>query len=126
MDPADTRLAGFKHHLRATTVPAEAVYLIAERGVTALSGSRIERSLYLVCTAMHLAPCALGSADIEAAARAFGTDWRVEPCLGQFIVGSEPDSYARDVKRRHDVNDAEWADFANAYRRDRPWPGAGQ
>lgn len=43
MDPADSRLVGFKHHLRAATVPAEAVYLISERGVTALSGSCIER-----------------------------------------------------------------------------------
>src|ERR1019366_8431982 len=45
------------------------------------------QSLYLVCTAMRLAPCALGSVSIEAAARVFGTDWRVEPCVGQFIVG---------------------------------------
>ncbi len=43
MDPADSRLVGFKRHLRAETVPAEAVYLISERGVTALSGSCIER-----------------------------------------------------------------------------------
>jgi oxazoline/thiazoline synthase len=43
VDPADSRLVGFKPHLRAETVPAEAVYLISEGGVTALSGSCIER-----------------------------------------------------------------------------------
>ncbi len=43
MDPADRCLVGFKRHLRVETVPAEAVYLISERGVTVLSGSCIER-----------------------------------------------------------------------------------
>ncbi len=50
------------------------------------------QSLYLVCTAMRLAPCALGSVRADAAARAFGTDWRIEPSVGQFIVGRCPDS----------------------------------
>ncbi len=70
------------------------------------------QNLYLVCTAMRLAPCALGSVSIEAAARAFGTDWRVEPCVGQFIVGREPATSARDTSRWREVNDAQWADFA--------------
>jgi ribosomal protein S12 methylthiotransferase accessory factor len=43
MKPAGTSLIGFKRHLRAETVPAEAVYLIAEQGVTALSGPLAER-----------------------------------------------------------------------------------
>jgi bacteriocin biosynthesis cyclodehydratase domain-containing protein len=43
MDPADLMLVGFKSHLRVETVPAEAVCLISERGVTALSGSSIEK-----------------------------------------------------------------------------------
>lgn len=75
------------------------------------------QSLYLVCTAMRLAPCALGSVSIEAAARAFGTDWRTEPCVGQFIVGGEPEGAERDASRWRDVNDADWADFARAYQR---------
>jgi SagB-type dehydrogenase family enzyme len=70
------------------------------------------QSLYLVCTAMRLAPCALGSVSIEAAARAFGTDWRVEPCVGQFIIGREPGTSARDTSRWRKVGDAQWADFA--------------
>lgn len=72
------------------------------------------QNLYLVCTAMRLAPCALGSVSIAAAARAFGTDWRVEPCVGQFIVGREPGTSARDSSRWREVNDAQWADFARA------------
>jgi oxazoline/thiazoline synthase len=43
MNAADATLVGFKRHLRVETVPAEAVYLISEHGVTALSGSCIER-----------------------------------------------------------------------------------
>jgi SagB-type dehydrogenase family enzyme len=75
------------------------------------------QNLYLVCTAMRLAPCALGSVSIDTAARAFGTDWRIEPCVGQFIVGREPGDYNGDIGRRWNVNDAEWADLARASRR---------
>lgn len=46
------------------------------------------QNLYLACAAMGLAPCALDAVDIDVAARAFGTDWRTEPCVGQFLVGS--------------------------------------
>ena len=38
MNPAESQLVGFRSHLRAETVPAEAVYLISARRVTALSG----------------------------------------------------------------------------------------
>jgi SagB-type dehydrogenase family enzyme len=72
------------------------------------------QSLYLVCTAMRLAPCAVGSVSIAAAARALGTDWRLEPCVGQFIVGRGPDVSARDTTMLWKVNDAEWAGFARA------------
>lgn len=43
MDPAELMLVGFKSHLRVETVPAEAVCLISERGITALSGPSIEK-----------------------------------------------------------------------------------
>lgn len=43
MEPADSLLVGFKSHLRAETVPAEAVYLLSGKGVTALAGASIER-----------------------------------------------------------------------------------
>jgi oxazoline/thiazoline synthase len=42
VDPAEPTLVGFKSHLRVETVPAEAVCLISERGITALSGPSIE------------------------------------------------------------------------------------
>jgi bacteriocin biosynthesis cyclodehydratase domain-containing protein len=43
VNPADVSLVGFKSHVRAKVIPAEAVYLVSERGLTALSGSAIER-----------------------------------------------------------------------------------
>lgn len=43
MGPAATRRVAFKSHLRAATVPAEAVYLVSEHNVTVLSGMSIER-----------------------------------------------------------------------------------
>jgi SagB-type dehydrogenase family enzyme len=49
------------------------------------------QNLYIVCAAMGLAPCALDAVDIDVAARAFGSDWRTEPCVGQFLVGGTPD-----------------------------------
>lgn len=69
------------------------------------------QNLYLVCTAMKLAPCALGSVSSELAARAFATDWRTEPGIVQFIVGRA----ASDSGHRgswHPANDSEWADQA--------------
>ncbi len=42
-EPADSLIVGFASHLRVWTVPAEAVYLISRRGVTALSGQSLEK-----------------------------------------------------------------------------------
>ena len=70
------------------------------------------QSLYLVCTAMRLAPCALGTVSVTAAARAFGTDWQVEPCVGQFVIGREPDASDSYSRRWRHVNDAHWVDLA--------------
>jgi SagB-type dehydrogenase family enzyme len=72
------------------------------------------QNLYLVCTAMQLAPCALGPVDIDATARAFGTDWRAEPSVGQFILGRAPDTPSRYGWRWEPANDAQWADSARA------------
>jgi SagB-type dehydrogenase family enzyme len=46
------------------------------------------QTLYLVATAMGLAPCGLGSGDSDAAARAFGLDWASESSVGEFLIGS--------------------------------------
>jgi SagB-type dehydrogenase family enzyme len=77
------------------------------------------QSMYLVCTAMNLAPCALGSVHVDAAARAFGTDWRIEPSVGQFMLGRYPEEHGGYAGRWEPVNDAGWADAARAKLRDR-------
>lgn len=72
------------------------------------------QNLYLVCTAMRLAPCALGSVNLDATARAFGTDWQLEPSVGQFILGRAPDTPPRYEWRWEPANDPQWADHARA------------
>jgi len=54
----------------------------------------LQQTLYLVATAMGLAPCALAFGDTETAARAFGLDWRAEPGVGEFVVSAFPDPAA--------------------------------
>lgn len=46
------------------------------------------QTMYLVATAMGLAPCAFGSSDSEVAARAIGLDWIEQPTVGEFAIGS--------------------------------------
>jgi SagB-type dehydrogenase family enzyme len=75
------------------------------------------QNLYLVCTAMGLAPCALGAVNLELSARAFGTDWRLEPSVGQFIFGRAAELPPGYTWRWEPVNDAEWADRARAWLR---------
>jgi SagB-type dehydrogenase family enzyme len=72
------------------------------------------QNLYLVCAVMRLAPCALGSVSITVAARALGTDWRAEPCVGQFIVGRQCDASDGETSAGRDVNNADWARLARA------------
>jgi SagB-type dehydrogenase family enzyme len=45
------------------------------------------QTLYLVATAMDLAPCAIGSGDSELFASATGIDYYEEPLIGEFVVG---------------------------------------
>jgi len=46
--------------------------------------------MYLVATAMGLAPCALGSGDTELFAKATGLDRLAEASVGEFMLGSRP------------------------------------
>ena len=46
------------------------------------------QTLYLVSTAMGLAPCGLGSGNADVAARAFGLDWAAESSVGEFLIGT--------------------------------------
>jgi SagB-type dehydrogenase family enzyme len=48
------------------------------------------QTMYLVATAMELAPCALGSGNAELFARLAGTDYLVETSVGEFMLGSFP------------------------------------
>src|ERR1700677_1706980 len=57
------------------------------------------QNLYIACAAMGLAPCALDAVEIDVAARAFGADWRTEPCVGQFLVGGQPDVHRAHLSR---------------------------
>lgn len=46
--------------------------------------------MYLVATAMRLAPCALGAGDSDAFARLSGLDPLTEPSVADFLLGSSP------------------------------------
>jgi SagB-type dehydrogenase family enzyme len=46
------------------------------------------QSMYLAATAMGLAPCALGSGNSDAFARAAGIDYGAETSIGEFLLGS--------------------------------------
>jgi SagB-type dehydrogenase family enzyme len=46
------------------------------------------QTLYLVATAMNLAPCAVGGVDSDLFSRMTGLDYYAEPALGEFILGS--------------------------------------
>jgi SagB-type dehydrogenase family enzyme len=48
------------------------------------------QTLYLVATAMGLAPCALGYGDADLFAAAAGTDYYVESSVGEFLLGRAP------------------------------------
>jgi SagB-type dehydrogenase family enzyme len=50
------------------------------------------QTMYLVATAMHLAPCALGSGHSDLFAEAAGTNYYAETSIGEFILGSHPHS----------------------------------
>lgn len=53
----------------------------------------LQQTLYLVCTAMGMAPCALAVGDSDLSARALGLDWRLESSIGEFVLGSpRPDA----------------------------------
>jgi len=50
------------------------------------------QTMYLVATSMQLAPCALGAGDADLFAAAAGTDYYAESSVGEFILGTLPDS----------------------------------
>jgi SagB-type dehydrogenase family enzyme len=51
----------------------------------------IYATMYLVATALNLAPCALGSGDSDLFARVAGTDYLKETSVGEFALGHKPE-----------------------------------
>jgi SagB-type dehydrogenase family enzyme len=49
----------------------------------------VYQTMYLVATAMGLAPCAIGDGDSDLFARAAGTDYYAEGSVGEFLLGSK-------------------------------------
>lgn len=47
------------------------------------------QTMYLLATAMDLAPCALGGGDADLFARAAGLDYYAETSVGEFLIGSK-------------------------------------
>jgi oxazoline/thiazoline dehydrogenase len=72
------------------------------------------QTMYLVATAMGLAPCALGGGDSDLFARIAGLDYLAEGSIGEFALGSAPtirpslisNTYGRSSSRRPDVSSA--------------------
>ncbi|MFI8258816.1 SagB/ThcOx family dehydrogenase [Streptomyces filamentosus] len=50
----------------------------------------LQQTLYLVCTAMGIGPCALAIGDSDLSAHALGLDWRTESAVGEFVLGTLP------------------------------------
>jgi hypothetical protein len=46
--------------------------------------------MYLVATAMNLAPCAIGAGNSDLFAAAVGTDYYAETSVGELSLGSKP------------------------------------
>jgi len=65
-----------------------------------MSAGALMQSLYLVSTAMCLATCAIGAVGLDAVASALDIDWRLEPCVGHFTVGTYPAASAAAVTAR--------------------------
>jgi SagB-type dehydrogenase family enzyme len=68
------------------------------------------QTMYLVATAMGLAPCGLGSGDSDLAARVLGLNYTRESSVGDFILGSHPGATGGHVPANWaPVNDPGWA-----------------
>jgi SagB-type dehydrogenase family enzyme len=50
----------------------------------------LHQTMYLVATAMGLAPCALGGGNSALCATAVGTEYFTESSVGEFLLGSAP------------------------------------
>ena len=70
------------------------------------------QTMYLVATAMGLAPCGLGNGDADMAARVLGLDYLVESSVGDFLLGTRrPDESVVGAPEPgwRMLNDPDWA-----------------
>jgi SagB-type dehydrogenase family enzyme len=73
------------------------------------------QTMYLVATAMGLAPCGLGIGNADLSARAFGLDYLRESSVGDFLLGNRPSGELgmwREDQGWQMVNDPSWAVWA--------------
>ncbi|HEY6312634.1 MAG TPA: SagB family peptide dehydrogenase [Streptosporangiaceae bacterium] len=71
------------------------------------------QSMYLVATAMGLAPCALGNGNLVKASQILGLDSLRESSVGEFMLGSQPETAGSrpdgpPAADWHPVNDPQW------------------
>jgi SagB-type dehydrogenase family enzyme len=75
------------------------------------------QTMYLVATALGLAPCGLGNGDADLAARVLGLDYLRETSVGDFLLGSRPAAApapSRPVPGWRLLNSPEWAEWAGS------------
>jgi len=78
--------------------------------VTLRHAGVIYQTMYLVATAMGLAPCGLGSGDADLAAHALHLDYLRESSVGDFLLGTQPAPTAGGLPDNwQPVNDPGWA-----------------
>jgi SagB-type dehydrogenase family enzyme len=61
------------------------------------------QTLYLVCTAMGLAPCGLALGDIELSSRCLRLDWERESSVGEFMISGSGEQAGPPLPRRGDA-----------------------
>ncbi|MFG1837177.1 SagB family peptide dehydrogenase [Micromonospora sp. NPDC049175] len=86
-------------------------------GMTLRHCGVVYQTMYLVATAMGLAPCGLGIGDADLAARVLRLDWLRETSVGDFLLGSRPEGELGTWRTEDGwqlLNGAEWALRAGA------------
>lgn len=69
------------------------------------------QTMYLVATAMGLAPCGLGNGSADLSARVLGLDYEEESSVGDFLLGSRPDEargWSEPDEHWQLLNSADW------------------
>jgi thiazoline dehydrogenase / protease len=74
----------------------------------------IYQNLYLVATNMGLAPCALGAGNSDRFAQATGLDYIVESSVGEFMLGSLPNSDVETSKLQELAVDTDKISVSNS------------